>query len=79
MIITHSPDFWVYIIYCKNNTLYTGYTINLIQRYYNHVQGTAAKYTRSFRPLSLVASWPVYGSKGQALKIELLIKKIKCY
>jgi putative endonuclease len=70
------PNFWVYILFCKNNSLYVGYTNNLNRRYKAHVQGLAAKYTRSFPPLSMAFAWPIYGKKGQAMLIENFIKKM---
>lgn len=70
------PDFWVYILFCKNNSFYVGYTNHLNQRYKAHVAGLAAKYTRSFPPLSLAFAWPIYGKKGQAMIIENFIKKM---
>jgi putative endonuclease len=70
------PDFWVYILLCDNDSLYVGYTTDLIKRYRSHVQGTAAKYTRSFQPYSLAQAWPIYGKKPQAMKIERFIKKM---
>jgi putative endonuclease len=79
IIVNHSfpmPNFWIYIIYCSNAAYYTGFTIDLHRRYQAHVKGTAAKFTRSFRPLYLAGAWPIYGSKGQALQIERLIKKL---
>lgn len=71
-----TPNFWVYILYCKNASFYTGYTSDLCQRYSAHLRGVAAKYTRSFPPLFLVSSWPIYGSKSQAMQIERLIKNM---
>lgn len=70
------PDFWVYILYCTNGSLYTGYTTNLITRYKQHVRGIGAKYTKSFKPMYLVQVWPIYGAKGQAMMIENFIKSI---
>ncbi len=70
------PDFWVYILLCDNNSLYVGYTTDLMKRYHSHVRGTAAKYTRSFQPYSIAQAWPIYGKKSQAMKIELFIKKM---
>jgi len=71
-----TPNFWVYMLYCKNASFYTGYTTNLCQRYSAHLRGVAAKYTRSFPPLFLVSCWPIYGSKREAMQIERLIKKM---
>jgi putative endonuclease len=71
---TKIPDFWVYILYCDNQSFYTGYTINLNTRYRAHSLGKASKYTRSFVPLEMVGAWPIYGTKAQAMQIERIIK-----
>lgn len=71
-----APNFWVYILLCRNNSLYTGYTNNLISRYHAHINGTAAKYTRSFRAFCVVGVWPSYGTKSEAMQIERFIKKM---
>ena len=69
------PNFWVYILLCANDSLYVGYTTDLIRRYRSHVRGTAAKYTRSFQPSLVAQVWPIYGKKSLAMKIERFIKK----
>ena len=71
------PDFWVYILYCKNNHFYIGYTTDLIERYRLHAKGKAAKYTRSFPPCYLAQVWPIYGSKKQAMQLERILKKMQ--
>lgn len=68
------PDFWIYILFCENNTYYTGYAKDVIRRYHAHVQGTGAKYTRSFKPVRMAQVWPIYGEKRQAMQIEHFIK-----
>ena|ERR1700722_3864842 len=73
---SQTPNFWVYILFCTNESFYTGYTVDLNRRYQAHVQGIAAKYTRSFPPLSIAQAWPLYGKKSQAMQIERLIKKM---
>lgn len=70
------PRFWVYILRCQNHSFYTGYTINLFSRYRAHLKGTAAKYTRAFKPLEVAGVWPIYGSKAEAMHIERLIKQL---
>lgn len=68
--------YWVYILFCENNTYYTGYTNHLIKRYKDHVSGRSkCKYTRSFKPLYLAQCW-VFKEKSQAMKVEYLIKKL---
>ena len=47
-------DKWVlYILECKDNTLYTGITNDLQKRLAAHSAGTGAKYTRGRGPLVL--------------------------
>ena len=45
---------FVYILRCKNGSLYTGITNNLEMRVAKHQAGTGAKYTRAFGPVKLV-------------------------
>lgn len=68
--------FWVYILRCENDSLYTGYTNDLDKRFQAHVAGTASKYTRSFKPLCITQSWKINGTKADAMKLERLIKKL---
>lgn len=70
-------SFWVYILYCANNTYYTGYTNDLARRYKEHLAGSAkCKYTRSFKPLRIAQSWEVSGDKATAMKMEKFIKSL---
>ncbi len=69
--------YYIYMIECSNGHYYTGYTTNVERRYREHLQGNAkCKYTRSFPPKLLVASWCVGGDRSQALKIECEVKKL---
>lgn len=69
--------YWVYILYCENDTYYTGYTNDLIKRYQAHVTGTGkCKYTRSFKPVNIAQYWRINGDKGFAMQIERQIKKL---
>lgn len=77
MIDMNIEKIWfVYILRCSNNSLYTGITTNLERRFNEHLKGTGAKYTRTFKPLKMVyfASFP---SKSLAAKEEYRIKKLK--
>jgi len=67
--------YYVYIVRCADDTLYTGYTNNLEKRLLSHNSlPNGAKYTRGRRPVSLVWS-SVYPSLSEALKKE---REIKC-
>jgi putative endonuclease len=67
--------FWIYILECKNNNFYTGYTIDLKKRFQLHLDGKGAKYTRMFKPLKIAQCWKLFDTKGQAMKIEAFIKQ----
>ncbi|HAT2053603.1 GIY-YIG nuclease family protein [Legionella pneumophila] len=69
-------SWWVYMLKCENNSYYTGYTDNLEERFQEHISGKGAKYTKSFKPLSIAQSWEVLGDKSTAMRIERLIKKL---
>ena len=65
----------VYILRCKDKTLYTGITNDLEKRLAAHRAGTGAKYTRSHPPDKVVHT-EKFRSKGKALSRELAIKKL---
>jgi putative endonuclease len=48
---------FVYVIACDDRSLYAGFTIDLARRLGEHRAGRASKYTRSRRPLRLLAWW----------------------
>ena len=69
--------YFIYILICENNSLYTGYTTDLTRRFQEHLQGTRkCKFTRSFKPLAIAQSWQINGDKTTALRIERFIKKL---
>ncbi|MDY6029363.1 MAG: GIY-YIG nuclease family protein [Acidaminococcaceae bacterium] len=67
--------FFVYILRCRDGSLYTGWTNNLEQRVAKHNDGKGAKYTRGRTPVILVYSEEVE-SKAVALHREWELKKL---
>ncbi|NDI35531.1 GIY-YIG nuclease family protein [Chengkuizengella sediminis] len=67
--------FYVYILKCSDNTLYTGYTNDLNKRVEVHNQGKASKYTRARLPVKMVY-FEQCDTKSDALKKEYAIKKL---
>ena len=68
---------YVYIVKCSDKTLYTGATIDVHRRVREHNESRkGAKYTRSRRPVKLVAFCPVK-DRSAALRLEHKIKKLK--
>ena len=68
-------NWYVYILICRDGTLYTGMTNDLEARIAAHNNGKGAKYTRGRAPLTLGAYF-VCSSKSEALKKEADIKKL---
>jgi len=69
--------YYIYILECINNALYTGYTTDIKRRYQEHLdQSYKCKYTRSFPPRRIAACWKVMGKVSLVLKIEKAIKSL---
>ncbi|MFA5795044.1 MAG: GIY-YIG nuclease family protein [Candidatus Brocadiia bacterium] len=66
---------YVYIVRCVDDTLYTGITNNVSKRVATHNAGKGARYTRSRRPVKLVykKSFP---DKSTAFKRERAVKQL---
>lgn len=66
---------YVYILQCKDDSLYTGYTTNIERRLQMHTDGKGAKYTRGRGPFTLMLS-ESYETKEDAMKREYEIKQL---
>ncbi len=67
-------DNYVYILRCSDDTLYTGWTNDLMARLKQHQNKKGAKYTRVRTPLTLVY-FESYDTKQEAMKREYQIKQ----
>ena len=66
---------YLYILRCKDGSLYTGITTDVEKRLETHRKGKGAKYTRGRGPLELVYSEEC-GTHSDALKRELAVKAL---
>lgn len=66
---------YVYIIQCKDRSLYTGWTVDLEKRVEIHNKGKASKYTRGRLPVKLVY-FETFLNKIDAQKREYEIKQL---
>ncbi len=67
---------WVYVVECRDGSLYTGITTNVVRRVDEHNSGVkGAKYTRSRRPVKLATCFPA-GNRSDASKQEHAFKKL---
>lgn len=66
---------YVYIVECRDGTLYTGYTTDVARRVEIHNAGKGARYTRGRTPVRLLYVETCV-DKGEALRRELAIKRM---
>lgn len=66
---------YVYILECKDGTLYTGWTTDVERRIKEHNSGLGAKYTRGRYPVQLKYV-EKFETKEEAMSREAAIKKL---
>jgi putative endonuclease len=66
---------FVYIARCGDGSLYTGIARDVAVRIAAHNAGRGARYTRGRGPIALCAHRRC-GSKGDALRLELAVKRL---
>lgn len=65
----------VYLLRCRDGSLYCGWTTDVDRRVGEHQAGTASRYTRSRLPVQLAWSRPM-ASRAEALREEHRIKRL---
>lgn len=73
--MTTSAMWYVYILQCQNNRLYTGISTNPQKRFEQHRQGKGAKFTRSNRPEALLG-FTACPDRSSASQLEYQIKQL---
>ena len=66
----------VYLILCRDNSIYTGVTNNLEQRFNHHKDGKGGRYTRSHKVVTLLYS-EQFETKNEALRREAQVKGLR--
>ncbi|HEX8931834.1 MAG TPA: GIY-YIG nuclease family protein [Patescibacteria group bacterium] len=64
---------FVYIILCADNSLYTGFSNHPEKRFRQHAEGKGAKYTKTHQPIKIIYE-EQFTTKIEALKRESEIK-----
>jgi len=68
-------SYYLYILLCKNNKLYTGIAKNPEERFLLHKKGKGAKYTQRNKPIKIVYTEKLKNI-SEARKREIEIKKL---
>ncbi|HET8542397.1 MAG TPA: GIY-YIG nuclease family protein [Anaeromyxobacter sp.] len=66
---------WVYLLRCRDGSLYAGATNDLERRLAAHARGSASRYTRSRLPVTLVHVERA-ADRGSALRREAALKRL---
>lgn len=72
-----ASDHYFYVLHCKDNSFYGGYTTDLVRRLHEHNSGTGAKYTHpaSRRPLQMIHA-EHFTNRVDATRAEAAFKKL---
>lgn len=68
-------SWYVYLIECRDGSLYTGIAVDVARRYARHVAGTGARYTRSHPPSRLLGQCAC-ANRSEASIAEYRIKQL---
>jgi putative endonuclease len=69
------PEAWVYLLRCRDGSLYTGWTVDLERRLARHRSGVASHYTASRLPVELALAIPM-SDRAAARRMEARIKRL---
>lgn len=68
--------YYIYMLRCEDNSLYTGITTDLPRRFCEHTARHGAKYTSVHRAAAIAAAWETDGGRSEASKLEYFIKQL---
>ena len=75
MVPSPGKPWWVYVLQCRDGTLYTGIALDVAARLAQHQAGKGAKYTRGRGPVGLVYRESC-GNRSTASRREAAIKRL---
>ncbi|WP_233862631.1 GIY-YIG nuclease family protein [Paraburkholderia adhaesiva] len=70
-----STPWFLYLLECADGSVYTGIAIDVAARFEQHVNGTGARYTRSRKPVQVLASFEL-ANRAQASSAEYWVKRL---
>jgi putative endonuclease len=75
MIASSPAPYWLYLLECEGGVYYAGIALDVERRFFQHVFGRGAKFTRARPPLRVLAVRE-YPTKADALRAELEVKAL---
>ena len=67
--------YFLYILLCEKNKLYTGIAVDVEKRFELHKNGKGAKYTQRNKPIEIVYK-KKFKTRSEALKREFEVKQM---
>ena len=67
-------SYYVYMLRCDNNSIYTGIAKDFQKRYEKHINGEVSKYTKIYRPIKIERVF-LSDDRSSASKVEKFIQK----
>ncbi|WP_175692479.1 GIY-YIG nuclease family protein [Burkholderia ambifaria] len=68
-------SWFLYLIECADNSVYTGITTDVAARFDEHASGKGARYTRSRKPRAVLAAFPL-PDRSSASRAEYWVKRL---
>jgi putative endonuclease len=75
MTAANNRPYWLYLLECDGGVYYTGIALDVEQRFYQHLFGVGARFTRARPPLRVLAARE-YPNKSEALRAEIRLKSL---
>jgi len=66
---------FLYLLECSDGSVYTGIAIDVQARFDQHASGTGARYTRSRKPVQVLASFEL-ADRSSASRAEYWVKRL---
>ncbi len=70
-----TKKYYMYVLLCDDQTLYTGFTDDVSRRFQTHLSGKGAKYTRAHKPVKILYQ-QAFETKHDAMSAEYAFKKM---
>jgi putative endonuclease len=66
---------FLYLLECSDGSIYTGIAVDVQARFDKHVSGAGARYTRSRKPVRVLASFEL-ADRASASRAEYWVKRL---
>ncbi len=66
---------FLYLLECADGSVYTGIAVDVAARFAQHASGAGARYTRSRKPVQVLASFELAG-RAEASRAEYWVKRL---